>query len=470
MGKRWSDIKFQKDFRMTSQLELEKSVLGAIFLEPKSYYKIADIVTADHFLNSIHVDIWSILSQMIENKKPIDLVTFTSELQNRGQLADVGGASYLGELIDYVPTAANIRYYASKLDDGYKNRKIKGLAPFIELLDGDPDDQVQMIQSQLLEITSKDSAEVMTMRDIGKQSIKSLESRYNNRGQLLGISTTIPELDRATLGLCPTDLIIIAGRPSMGKTAFALQIFAEAGRAMFFSLEMGGEQLFNRQWSSNSKVNLRGLRSGDISHQDFSTLFNSIQNINNREGLICDHGGLDIFKLKNIARREHMKKPLNAVFVDYLQLVTAKNTDSRNQEVGKVSRELKGLAKELKVPVIALSQLSRKIEERSDPTPQMSDLRDSGEIEQDADVIIFPYRPSVYCDECKEQQRDCKGHEKTKNRGIDFYKLCKIIIAKQRNDSLATVETYFDGATQRFSEIDRFRGDVKTGRLYDVHA
>lgn len=427
-----------------NDMESEKSILGGILLDNKSYWKVADKITAAHFTTDIHSQIWANIVIMMDNRDPVDLVTMT---------AKVGKGSYLGELLDFVPTAANIKSYADMLCDEHSARMTDGLLYGAIDFQGTAAERIEYLEAGIADLQQKRSSENTTIKQELPGVFKWLEYRNRNKGELIGIPTSLPKLDKEMMGFCPGNLIIIGARPSVGKTALGLQIARANGRGLLFSAEMQKPQLIQRILSAESNVSLQDMRSGYLPDGSFSKMTEAAPRLIQSGMVLNDKGAPHINYIKAVARVEHMKKPLEYVMVDYLGLITAK-ADSRVQEVSLVSRELKALAKELNVPLIALAQLNRNTEGRTDPRPNLADLKDSGSIEQDADDIIFLHRPSRYCQACKEQKQDCGGHQKYKDRGIDFYKTVEIILAKHRQGPLVDVKTYFEEEVQRFEEIE----------------
>ena len=442
-------------------MENQKSILGAIILDNRSYWKAAGSITADHFTTDVNHRIWKAIVRLMDDKDPVDLVSLTTEVGDNA-------AAYLSTLVDFVPTAANINYYIKQVVSAHKTRQVDDLAMAIVEDTGTADERLGNIESKLIEIRGDSVSDNSKVKDELSGVFKWIENRYRNKGQLIGIDTSLPKLNATMLGFCPGNLVIIGARPSIGKTAFGLQIVRGAGRGLVFSAEMDKQQLIMRMLASESKVDLQGIRSGYIQDADWSKMQDGNAVLHKLECVLNDKSSPHINYIKSVAKIEHMKNPLKYILVDYIGLIKA-NAESRVQEVSLVSRELKALAKELKVPVIALAQLNRNTEGRTDPTPGLADLKESGSIEQDADDILFLHRPSRYCPACKERNADCKGHPKAIEQGIDdFYSLVKVIVAKQRQGPLTIVNTHFDENRQIFTEL---HSDMpQPGRLSNVHA
>ncbi|MEZ4600363.1 MAG: replicative DNA helicase [Syntrophotaleaceae bacterium] len=433
-------------------LEGEMSVLGGILLENEALNKALEILRPDDFYRENHRKIFSALIELSEKGEPADLVTLTAALQKRGELEAVGGSVYLGNLVDYVPTAANIAYYCRLVKEKALARHIISVSTEIATRGyegGDVEQTLDWAEKSIFEISSmKSRPSYFSTREIMKETFKNIEKLFERKELVTGVPTGFIDLDNMTAGLQPSDLIIIAGRPSMGKTAFILNIVEHAGvfadpavPVLVFSLEMSKEQLVQRMLCSVSRVDASRLRTGNLVDSDWGKLTNGASLLSEAPIYIDDTPGITVLELRAKARRLKAERDLGLVVVDYLQLMQGHNAESRQQEISEISRSLKALAKELNVPVIALSQLNRSLENRTDKRPIMADLRESGAIEQDADVIMFIYREAVYCDDCRSRERTCeKGHEKD----------AEIIVGKQRNGPIGTVHLTFQGQFTRF--------------------
>jgi replicative DNA helicase len=433
-------------------LEGEMSVLGGILLENEALNKALELLRPEDFYRESHRKIFSALIELSELGEPADLVTLTAALQKKGELETVGGSAYLGNLVDYVPTAANIAYYCRLVKEKALARHIISVSTEIATRGYDGGDIEQVLdwaEKSIFEISSmKSRPSYFSTREIMKETFKNIEKLYERKELVTGVPTGFNDLDNMTAGLQPSDLVIIAGRPSMGKTAFILNIVEHAGvhaspavPVLVFSLEMSKEQLVQRMLCSVSKVDASRLRTGNLVDSDWSKLTQGAGVLSEAPIFIDDTPGITVLELRAKARRLKAERDLGLVVVDYLQLMQGHNSESRQQEISEISRSLKALAKELNVPVIALSQLNRSLENRTDKRPIMADLRESGAIEQDADVIMFIYREAVYCEDCKSRERTCeKGHEKD----------AEIIVGKQRNGPIGTVHLTFQGQFTRF--------------------
>ncbi|OHB33260.1 MAG: replicative DNA helicase [Desulfuromonadaceae bacterium GWC2_58_13] len=433
-------------------LEGEMSVLGGVLLENEALNKALEILRPEDFYRESHRKIFNALIDLSEKGEPADLVTLTAALQKRGDLDVVGGGAYLATLVDYVPTAANIVYYCRMVKEKALSRNLIHVATEIatrgyESTDVEAD--LDWAEKSIFEIAgSKTKASYFSTREIMKDTFKAIEKLYDRKELITGIPTGFNDLDLMTAGLQGGDLVIVAARPSMGKTAFALNIVEYAAvraqkptPSIIFSLEMSKEQLVQRMLCSVSRVDASRLRTGHLGDSDWPKLTNGAGLLSEAPIFIDDTPSISVLELRAKSRRLKAEHDLGLIVVDYLQLMQGKNAESRQQEISEISRSLKGLAKELKVPVVALSQLNRSLESRTDKRPMMADLRESGAIEQDADVIMFVYRDSVYCDACKQRDNSCdKGHAKD----------AEIIIGKQRNGPIGTVHLTFHGEYTRF--------------------
>ena len=433
-------------------LEAEMAVLGGVLLENEALNKALEILTADDFYRESHRKIYLSLVELSEKGEPADLVTLTGLLQEKGDLDAVGGSSYLATLVDYVPTAANIGYYCRMVKEKAVSRHLINVATNIATKGyegGDVEETLDWAEKSIFEIASRRSKpSYFSTKEIMKDTFKAIEKLYDRKELVTGVPTGFVDLDNMTAGMQPGDLIIIAGRPSMGKTAFALNVVEYAAvqnqtrhPTIVFSLEMSKEQLVQRLLCSVSKVDASRLRTGHLGESDWPKLTHGAGLLSEAPIFIDDTPAISILELRAKARRLKAEHNLGLIVVDYLQLMTGHNSESRQQEISDISRSLKALAKELSVPVIALSQLNRSLENRTDKRPMMADLRESGAIEQDADVIMFVFREAVYCEDCKSKEKTCdKGHEKD----------AEIIIGKQRNGPIGTVHLTFRGEFTRF--------------------
>ena len=433
-------------------LEAEMSVLGGVLLENEALNRALEYLTTDDFYRGSHRKIFQALLLLSEKSEPADLVTLTAVLKDRSELEDVGGSTYLATLVDYVPTAANITYYCKLVKEKSVARKLIEASTAIATRGyegGDMEEILDQAEKSIFEISeNRIRPSYFPVRDILKDTFKSIEALYERKELVTGVPTGYHDLDKMTAGLQPSDLIIVAGRPSMGKTAFALNLVEYATThadnsvpAVIFSLEMSKEQLVQRMLCSLAKVDAGRLRTGHLGESDWPKLTMAAGQLNETQIFIDDTPAISVLELRSKARRLKAEHGLGLIIVDYLQLMRGSNPESRQQEISEISRSLKALAKELSLPVVALSQLNRSLESRTDKRPMMADLRESGAIEQDADVIMFVYREAVYCEDCKSRERTCeKGHDKD----------AEIVIGKQRNGPIGTVHLTFRGEFTRF--------------------
>ncbi|MEV8519893.1 replicative DNA helicase [Dyella marensis] len=428
-------------------IEAEQAVLGGLMLSPDSLDKVADRLGERDFYRKDHRLIWRAITELANKGMPCDAVTLGDWFEANGLAELVGGATYLVELANATPSAANIGAYADIVreksilrqlidagtettEDGYRpeGRSVQ------EVLES-----AEQRVFKIAESGARGKKDTVSMREAVKDAFRILSERYENRGQLTGISTGFTDLDELTSGLQPSDLIIVAARPSMGKTAFSVNI-AEAAAlgakkaVAIFSMEMSASQLAFRMISSIGRIHAQHLRNGDLAEEDWPRVTNAIALLSEAKIFIDDTPGLSPVELRSRSRRLHREHGgLGLIVIDYLQLMQVPgNKENRATEISEISRSLKGLAKELNCPVIALSQLNRSLEQRADKRPMMSDLRESGAIEQDADVIMFIYRDDYYNKESPD-----KG-------------LAEIIIGKQRNGPTDTVKLTFLGHYTKF--------------------
>ncbi|MFO7596837.1 MAG: replicative DNA helicase [Desulfocurvibacter africanus] len=427
-------------------LEAEQAVLGGVFLNSSVFPQLLDLLDEDDFYSPAHQRIYAAFTELFRKSIPVDLLTVADELHKSGQLDTIGGQPYLAELAGGVISAANAVYHAEIVKEKSIQRRLIRVASDIigecfepgtgvtELLDHSQQAIFHISQSRGTQ-PYRSSAELVT------EVFDKLTERAN-RGELItGVRTFYTKFDEITSGLQPTDLIIIAGRPSMGKTAFALNLAMNAAihdevPTAIFSLEMGMDQLMMRMLCIHGLVDLKNVRNGFLGDEDWAKLTDAADALSRAPIFIDDTPAITAMELRSRCRRLKMDKGLGLVVVDYLQLMRAsRRTDSREQEISDISRNLKALAKELHVPVIALSQLNRKVEERTNKRPMLSDLRESGAIEQDADVICFIYRDEVY-------------NEDSPKKGV-----AEIIVGKQRNGPVGAVELAFIGKSTAFRDL-----------------
>ncbi len=434
-------------------LDSEKAVLGSIMLRPGALNEIIDILHPDAFYAEKHRIIYKILSELALKNEPIDLLTVSHRLKEKKQMEGVGGSSYLTELVNAVPSSTNIKYYTDIVQKKYILRSLIDAADHIsELSFTDEIDNIDEILDQaekkVFGITSTPSNQkFISIKDSLQEAWERLEKLHEDDGGLRGVPTGFRDLDAMLSGFQKSDLIILAARPSMGKTTLALDIARKAAvehniPVGIFSLEMSAQQLVDRMLAAESKVNAWNLRTGKLSaDSEFSKLRDSLDRLAKAPIYIDDVPGSSIIRMRSVSRRLMAEHGLGMIIVDYLQLMTtSKNYDSMVNQVTEISRSLKSLARELNVPVIALSQLSRAVESRGGK-PRLSDLRDSGSIEQDADVVMFIHREDKY------------------NENSTKPNIAEILIEKHRNGPVGKVDLYFDEKTTSFMTIEKANFD-----------
>lgn len=435
-------------------VEAEQSVLGGLLLENEALDKIADILSAHDFYRYDHKLIFGHIAKLIEGNKPADIVTVAESLESTAELSSVGGIAYLGALAQNTPTAANIRRYAEIVHERAVMRKL------VEIGSGIAESAYNPQGRDAQQLLDEAEAKIFQIAEGGKRSTQGFQDikvllpqvadridylyQRENQGDVTGVSTGFSDLDERTSGFQPGDLIIVAGRPSMGKTAFSLNIAENVALdskkpVAVFSMEMGATQLATRMIGSVGRLDQHRMRNGNLEDEDWVRLTTALGKLNDAPIFIDEGAGLSSFDVRARARRLHRQcGELGLIVVDYLQLMTGsagRQSENRATEISEISRSLKSLAKELNVPVVALSQLNRGLEQRPDKRPVMSDLRESGAIEQDADVILFIYRDEVYNPDSPD-----KG-------------TAEIIIAKQRNGPIGRVRLTFIGQHTRFENF-----------------
>lgn len=439
-------------------IEAEMSILGGVLLDNEAINRCLELIEADDFYRESHRKIFRAMIDLSNRSEPCDLITLTDMLKRKGELEEVGGGAYLATLVDYVPTAANIAYYCRIVKEKSVTRRLITAATDIVTRGYDEETTVDELldgaQKTIFEISENKLRPAFTpVGTILKDTFKRIETLYEKKEHVTGVPTGFYDLDKMTAGFQPGDLIIIAGRPSMGKTAFSLNIAQYAAAhadpplpVAVFSLEMSKESLVMRLLCSESRVDASRLRTGHLVDTDWHKLTHGADKLSKARLYIDDTPAIPVLEMRAKARRLKAENGLGMIVVDYLQLMRGSSQESRQQEISEISRSLKALAKELDVPVVALSQLNRSLESRTDKRPMMSDLRESGAIEQDADVIMFVYRDAVYCDDCKKRDGSCtKGHEKD----------AEIIIGKQRNGPIGSVNLLFNGEFTKFENLEK---------------
>ncbi len=428
-------------------IEAEQSVLGSLLLSPDAIVEVAEILRPHHFYREEqHGQIYACMLNLYERREPIDVITLTEELNKKEAYEKVGGASYISLLASMVPTAANVVRYAKIVKDHYTKRELISSANKISELAFSPQNEVPMVldsAEQMVFRLSQESTntDFVPIRDTLAESFDRLDELHKNAGKLRGVPTGFRDLDNKLAGLQDSALIVLAARPGTGKTALALNIAQTAAIRYkipvgFFSLEMSKEELTDRLLSIQSLVDSWNIKTGRLEDADWEKLQEAMGELAEAPLYIDDTPGISIMEMRTKARRLQMEKGLKLLIVDYLQLVQGRTKDNRVQEVSEISQGLKNLARELKIPVLALGQLSRAVEQRtgSSKAPQLSDLRESGAIEQDADVVMFLYK------------EDPENPE-----------FIKLSIAKHRAGSVGDIDLIFKGARQRFYGVEKKR-------------
>ncbi len=431
-------------------IEAEQCVLGSILLSQGAIEKTADLLSAEDFYKPAHQTIFAAMLDLFQRSEPLDIITITNSLQNRNKLNEIGGPAYLANLSDMVPVASNITYYARIVRDKSILRQLirtsTEIAGRCYEEQGDIELLLDSVEQTVFDISSAKSAQAFApMSEIIKQTFEHVEKLSERRELITGVPSGYDDFDKITAGLQSSDLIIVAGRPSMGKTAFAMNIVQNAALlakvpSAVFSLEMAKEQLAMRMLCSISRVDSSRLRTGHLNDHDWPKLVRATGMLAQAPIFIDDTPAISVLEMRAKTRRLKSEHNIGLVVVDYLQLMRGgPNTNSREQEISEISRSLKAMAKELHLPVIALSQLNRSLESRTDKRPMLSDLRESGAIEQDADVICFIYRDEVY-NKSPDNPR----------RGV-----AEVIIGKQRNGATGTVDLAFINTITTFENLAR---------------
>lgn len=430
-------------------LDAEMSVLGAVLIDEDTLADVSEHVSAKDFYDKRHAIIFDGMMRLYEKHRPVDLLTLTDELKRKKQLDTIGGSAFLTELTNYVPTAANAETYAEMVaQTSVRRRLIKASADISELgFDEDTTTQelLEKAEAELFGVSDQSlKQDLSSLESILTESFDRLEELHRNKGALRGIRTGYRDLDNMTAGLQRSDLVVLAARPSMGKTTLVTNLAYNVATVakqpvVFFSLEMSKEQLVDRMLADASGVDAWNIRTGNLSDQDFSKLSEAMGEMAEAPIYIDDTPGLSVLEMRTKARRAAHEQPLGLIIVDYLQLMqgSGRGDGNRVQEVSEISRGLKLIARELNVPLIALSQLSRSVESRNPQVPMLSDLRESGSIEQDADIVMFIYREAYY------------------NPDTERENVTDLIISKHRNGPTGTVELYFHPERLRFMSLDK---------------
>lgn len=431
-------------------IEAEQSVVGAMLMDKEAILTASEIITGQDFYQTSYGVIFESMVELFNEGKPADLITLQERLKEKDVPEEISSLEFVRELVAAVPTSANVRYYAQivyeksvlrkliKLNEEIANTCYMSSQPMEEIL--------EMTEKKVFELLqNRNAGDFVPIKDVVLNALEKIEKASKNKGTVTGIPTGFLDLDYKLSGLQPSDLILVAARPSMGKTAFVLNIaqhvaFKSDRYVAVFSLEMSKEQLVNRMFSLESQVDAQALRTGNLKDSEWEKLIEGAGIIGKSHLVIDDTPGISVSELRSKCRKYKLEQDLQLVIIDYLQLMSGSvggKSESRQQEISEISRSLKALARELNVPVIALSQLSRAVESRPDKRPMLSDLRESGAIEQDADVVMFIYRDEYY------------------NKDSEFKKQAEIIIAKQRNGPVGTVNLAWLGEYTKFANLSR---------------
>lgn len=440
------------DFRiLPHDLVAEQSVLGAVFITPETIISLADELVPDDFYKPANKIVFKTMLSLFKKGEPIDATTMVSALTNQGQIKEIGGINYVVELVNSTPTSKNVEHYAKLVKEKATLRRV--IADLSDSLssayqgDVSISDIIAQTEKSMLDISNQNTGTgFRNVADILDTHMQMVETRSQTDGVVTGLSTGFVGLDKITTGLHEDNLIILAARPAMGKTALALNIaqyiaVKEKKPVAIFSLEMGAESLIERMLASEGMVEGYHLKTGNLSVEEWSRLVHAQGNLYDAPIFVDDTAGIRISEIRSKARKLAQEmEGLGVIIIDYLQLITGSKGENRQQVVSEISRELKILAKDLKVPVIALSQLSRAVEQRQDKRPMLADLRESGSIEQDADIVAFLYREAYY----QKEQADSQ----------EANNVTELILEKNRHGSLGTVKLYFHKEYTKFSSVE----------------
>ncbi len=434
-------------------VEAEQSVLGAMLIEREAIAKVAEFLRPVDFYREAHRLVYNAVLQLFNKNDAVDLITVVESLRKEDKLEAAGGIAYVTSLANYVPTAANVLYHARIVEEKALLRQLIHAATYIAGMGYEASDEVTMImdkaEQMILEVANRKVGHDFTpIKSIIFDTFNKIEQLYASKGGITGLPTGFKDLDRLMSGLQPSDLILIAARPSMGKTAFVLNIaqhvaIREKKPVAFFSLEMSKEQLVQRMLCAEAAIDAQRLRIGELEENDWGKLVKAADRLSSAPIYIDDTAGITVVEMRAKARRLKIEHGLQLVIIDYLQLMqgaTGSRSENRQQEISEISRFLKGLAREMNVPVIALSQLSRSVESRQVKRPMLSDLRESGSLEQDADIVAFLYREDYY------------------NPDTDKKNVTEVIVAKHRNGPVDTIQLFFHKQFTKFADLSKLPG------------
>ena len=435
---------------LPQNIEAECGVLGSIIIDPEAIVQVADFLHFDDFYRDAHRTIYEVILQLYEQREPADFITISDELERRNKLEEVGGASYITSLINQVPTSGNVEYYGRIVERTSILRRLihaAGQIAAIAYEEGDADVALDRAEQLIFNISQRHArTDFSLLRDILSEYMNKLDQLHERRGTIVGVPTGFTDLDRLTGGLQRSDLIILAARPAIGKTSLALSLAHNSTvkyqhSVAIFSLEMSKEQLVQRLLSMDAGVDQQRLRTGWIEDDEWDRIIYAMGTLSEANIWIDDTPGITTVEMRSKARRLQAEHGIDLIIVDYLQLMqsvlgSGKRNENRVQEISEVSRNLKALARELNLPVLALAQLSRAVETRQSKVPQLSDLRESGSLEQDADIVMFIYRDDIYNPESERKN------------------IADIIVAKHRNGPVGEVSLYFQASQTRFRDLE----------------
>lgn len=431
-------------------IEAEQSVLGSMLMDKESIIVVLEVLKSDDFYKEAHKEIFESIYNLFDREEPVDLITLTEELKKRGTLDAIGGIPYINSLSESVPITANVKYYADIVEEKSTLRRlIKSSEEIINMsfsTDTEVPKVLELAEKNIYDISQNRYQEGFTpIKSVLSEAFDRIEELYENKKPITGLTSGFIDLDRKLSGFHKSDLILVAARPAMGKSAFALNLAQNAAikasaSVAIFSLEMAKEQLMLRMLASESMVNLNKIQNGNLDEKEWGRIANAMLPLSQAKIYFDDTAGISITEMRSKCRRLKMESGLDLVLIDYLQLMEGDGrTENRQQEISSISRNLKIMAKELNCPVIALSQLSRAAELRADHRPILSDLRESGAIEQDADLVMFLYRDEYYYPDSEKKN------------------LAEIIISKHRHGETGTIELLWAGEFQRFLDYDKYR-------------
>ena len=433
-------------------IEAEQAVLGAMLIKKEAIAEVSQLLKPADFYREAHRIVYETMLELFNKNEAVDLITVTEQLRKNDLLEKAGGIAFVTSLANAVPTAANVEYHARIVEEKAQLRNLINSATEIAGMAYEASDDITDVmdksEKMILEVAARqNSGSFVPIKEILMDTFSKIEKLYETKGGITGLPSGFKDLDKLTSGLQPSDLILVAARPSMGKTAFTLNIAQhvavhENKSVAFFSLEMSKEQLVQRMLCSEGGIDSQRLRVGELEENDWEKLINAADRLSRAPIYIDETAGITVMELRSKARRLKAEHELQLIVIDYLQLMqgrSSKNSDNRQQEISEISRSLKALARELNVPVIALSQLSRSVESRQVKKPMLSDLRESGSLEQDADIVMFLYREDYYDPETEHKN------------------ITDVIIAKHRNGPVDTVQLFFHKQFTKFADLSRLQ-------------